>query len=638
MRKILVLYILMFSLGLSKAQTTILKDRVAEIKAQLISLSDSASPGLKERVSASVDGVRLSQFIRGMAISNGLNITVDPELDMMISVNFNDEIIVNILTFLVKQYRLDVEFVGSIMYITKYQPPPPPTVPPTPLGISYDNKLLTLDLKEDTLFNVAKYITELTGRNVVLAPGLNYKSITAYVQNESIDQALKQMAFANQLSVIKGENNEFYIQGSDQKKLPVEPKKDKNAKAGVEISITEGEFEYLKTGSKKGKTTFDITAEEVPKSDIIKYIARDLKVDYFLFQKPEGKASLSIRDASFEELLNYLLDDPNIGYSKDGDVFLIGENKRKTFAVSELVQLQNRSLEFVTENIPQILRENLEIKRFDELNSLVVSGPEVQVANLVDFIQKLDKVVPVITIEVLIVDINNNRTVKSGIAMGLSEEPVSSSGTILPGLDLTLGSGAINNMIDVINGWGVFNLGEVTPNFYMSIQAMEEGGILKVRSTPKLSTLNGHEATLSIGRTDYYVEETNNIIGTQNPQSVVTRTFKPIEANFSLTINPTVSGDNHVTMDIAVNQSDFTNRISPDAPPGSTSREFESSIRVRNNEMIVLGGLEELQISNTGSGLPLVSRIPILRWFFGNREKSKSKTKLTIFIKPSIIY
>jgi type II secretory pathway component GspD/PulD (secretin) len=54
--------------------------------------------------------------------------------------------------------------------------------------------------------------------------------------------------------------------------------------------------------------------------------------------------------------------------------------------------------------------------------------------------------------------------------------------------------------------------------------------------------------------------------------------------------------------------------------------------------MIMLGGLEENQTNNSGSGLPFLSRIPILRWFFGSRTKTKSKSKLTIFIKPTVIY
>jgi type II secretory pathway component HofQ len=52
----------------------------------------------------------------------------------------------------------------------------------------------------------------------------------------------------------------------------------------------------------------------------------------------------------------------------------------------------------------------------------------------------------------------------------------------------------------------------------------------------------------------------------------------------------------------------------------------------------MIGGLEEESTNETGSGTPFLSRIPIIKWFFSSRTKAKSKSKLTIFIKPTVIY
>ena len=91
-------------------------------------------------------------------------------------------------------------------------------------------------------------------------------------------------------------------------------------------------------------------------------------------------------------------------------------------------------------------------------------------------------------------------------------------------------------------------------------------------------------------------------------------------------------------MTINVKQSSFTERISNTAPPGTINRDFQSLVRVKNGEMIMLGGLEESQINNSGSGLSLIFRIPVLTWIFGHRTNSNSGNKLTIFIKPTVIY
>lgn len=167
---------------------------------------------------------------------------------------------------------------------------------------------------------------------------------------------------------------------------------------------------------------------------------------------------------------------------------------------------------------------------------------------------------------------------------------------------------------------------------------MEDNGVVKVRSTPKLAALNSHEATMSIGNTEYYLEETNNVIGSQNPQNIITKHYKSVKADMSIKVKPIVSGDNQITLEIEVNQSDFTARISPDAPPGTVSRNFSSLIRVKDGEMVLLGGLEEKKISDSGSGLPWFSRIPVIKWFFSSRTKARTKNKLNIFIKPTVYY
>ena len=149
--------------------------------------------------------------------------------------------------------------------------------------------------------------------------------------------------------------------------------------------------------------------------------------------------------------------------------------------------------------------------------------------------------------------------------------------------------------------------------------------------------LNGHEAELSIGETTYYKEISNQFIGSQIPQTSQTFVYKPLNADLSLNIKPVVSGDDQITLEISVSQSNFTNRIEEGAPPGNLKREFKSYIRMKNQEMVVLGGLDNKRKSNNNSGVPVVNRIPVIKWFFGNELKESKKSELTIFIRPTVI-
>ena len=129
-----------------------------------------------------------------------------------------------------------------------------------------------------------------------------------------------------------------------------------------------------------------------------------------------------------------------------------------------------------------------------------------------------------------------------------------------------------------------------------------------------------------------------NIYGTDNPQTSEITNYQPIDAELGLTIKPLVSGDGQVTLDIFVVQSSFGTRIDENAPPDISSREFSSIIRVKDQDIIVLGGLEEQMRNNSGSGVPLLARIPLIKWLFSKRKREARKAKLTVLIKPTIIY
>ena len=289
--------------------------------------------------------------------------------------------------------------------------------------------------------------------------------------------------------------------------------------------------------------------------------------------------------------------------------------------------------------LPDEITADLDIRIDYELNSFLVSGPSSNINRFKEFIKEIDKPVPVVLIEVMLIEVRQSATVETGISWGIGDEPVETRGAIFPETDVTLGANTVNRIIGGFDGFGSFNIGQVVPEFFATIKAMEQNGNIKIRSSPKLSTLNGHRAHLSIGETTYYVVTSQNFFGSQIPTTSEIRNFQPIDAQLAVSIKPLVSGDGQVTLEINVIQSDFSSeRIDEDAPPGLTSREFSSIIRMQDQDLAVLGGLEEKIKNDSGSGVPLLSRIPVVKWLFSNRKREDSKTKLTILIKPTIIH
>lgn len=620
---------------------TAAQDRIKQVETQLKAMIVDV-PGLEEKVQMSVSGVSIQEFMRGIADAHKLNISVDPAIEQNIVNNFANATVSDVLIFICKEYNLEINFIGSIMSIVKYEAPEIikeiEIIKPKELKIEYKkitNKL-TLDLEDDSLSTVVKIITQKSKKNVVVIAGILPKLVSVYIENMSFDNAIEKLALTNGLILTKTKDD-FYV--IDKQKAVSANKNKRNNKAGRNNQNSSNEdFVY----TTKDIYDISITATDVLVSDIIKTIAKEVNADYYFVSDVKDKATINLKSTTFKDLLENLTQGTEITYELNKGIYVIGERKIEGLRHTKIIQMQHRSVENVVDAIPPRIKENVDVQEFVDLNSLVLSGSQKRIEEIELFLKNIDRVVPVITIEVMIIDYSNNRTNSLGVEAGIGTNPSNSTGvttgTLAPEPNISLNSGSINNILSTLNGYGFLNFGKVTSSFYLNIRALETQGVLKVRSTPMLSSLNGHEASMSIGNTEYYFEETSNTIAGNSNQNIVTRTYKSVHADLSITIKPFVSGDEQITLDITVTQSDFTGKIEPGAPPGQVSRTFTSKIRVKNEEMVLLGGLEEKSLSESGRGVPFLSRIPIIKWFFSSRTKTKSKSKLNIFIKPTVIY
>jgi type IV pilus assembly protein PilQ len=541
------------------------------------------------------------------------------------------------------------------MSFKKYIPPTvKDVVPAHEILVKYVayNDLMTLDLRNDTLDKVVKKITQVTRKNLILSSGLANKIVSVYIEDMPFESAINKMAYANQLKLVKTEDNFFVLKSiaegeegldlltkaGDKNKKKISKSTNStnpanaNASASGELSIE------IEEDSISGNKFITLNAVNTPINQVLKEVAAEIGVSYFLFSEIKGNTTTSISRVKFDSFLTYLLQGTDHTFKLDGPLYLIGDRKIEGLRVSKVIQLKFRSLDAINEIIPAELKKGVEVKEFKELNSILVSGSLPQINEIEAFIGALDRVVPMVMIEVLLLDIRKSRSTKTGIKAGLGDSTVKTSGTFLPGIDVTLSSSNVNEFLAWLGTNNVFNLGRVTPNFYMTLSALENNSNAEVRSTPKLSTLNGHDASLSIGSTRYYSVKTQNVLNSLTPQTVVTEQYNSVQANLGINIRPVVSGDDQVTLTIDVSVTDFIGDPPSSGPPPSSTNQFKSIIRVKNEEMIVLGGLERTEKSETGSGVPLLSRIPIIKWLFSSKSKAKNKLVSVVFIKPTIIY
>lgn len=633
---------LFFQFNTARAQGPPAIERAQIVEERLRNLAITV-PGLNQKVQMNVSNVSVQEFLRALAQANNLNINIDPNLDFRVYNNFTNETALNVLVFLTKENGIDINLVGSIMSVTKVEEVKPIT-PVKEINVRFNqaDNSLSVELNNDTLSKVARKITSLSKKNIVVPIALLDKKVTAFLTEAPFETALEKIAYANDLKLLKTNDNVYLFEGlSEGEELYINSEKNTAIRRSPKpLNATGGGSGVglrLSNRILLGKKLLSVDAVNVPIMDLVKNGAQEINVDYFLYSDIKGNMTSRVNDISFDQLLTSIFQGTEYTYRVENGVYLIGDRRNEGLRSHKLVHLQNRSIDTIQNMIPMEWRRGVEIKEFREQNTILLSGSAPQIGEIEAYIKELDKLVPMVLIEVTLIDIRKGKSIRTGISAGVSDS-VKTGGTVFPGLDYTFGSGAINDLLRRLGRNNSINIGRVTPNFYVKLSALENNSNVEIRSVPKLSTLNGHTANLSIGSKRYYSTKTQNVIPSLTTQTVVTEQFTEVDANLEINIKPIVSGDNQVTLNIKVNISDFIGDPPENAPPPTSTSKFESIIRAKNEDMIVLGGMERTENSESGAGVPLLSRIPVLKWLFSSKSKSNSKVVTIVFIKPTIIY
>ncbi len=604
--------------------------QIANMNTLLDSLAKKEIPQLNHKVSISISQMHMGEFIRAIANEAGLNISIPRGLNNNVNNNFKNVAVKDILAYLCRDNDLELGVIGNILKLSK-KPEPPTKEKEIIVVFDKLKDEFMMDLSGDNLSKVVRKLTDVSGKNVILSPGLMGQTVSGFYKSNKLKEILELFAHSNNLKVKEQGNGVFIIE----KKFSVDISKFKGVNNKSDRPINVGNIRNVTVDLENGITA-DVVGE--PLDNLFRYVASKVGLRYHILSKIDQKVNINVRGLSIEDFLYSIFKGSKYTYKLQDDICYVGERRFKELNDCKIIKLKYRSVDSLARLIPREILMGLEVKEFTELNSLFVCGDSDKVLEFSRLISDIDQKVPVVLIDVMIVEVSSKVDLSMGIEAAISSEPIKTEGGLAPGgekgVNLEINGNSINS---IINNFGFGSLGRLSPNFYVKLKALDESGKVNIKSTPRLSTINGHEARLKIGKKEYYREETNNYWGSQNPQLAIQKVFKPVEANLEVIIKPFVSGDGSVNMKISVEQSEFTSRIIEDAPPGMVTRKFESMIRVKDRETILLGGLEQNISTKSSRGVPVLSKIPVLKWLFGSNTKGKEKSRLNIIIRPSII-
>ncbi len=284
-----------------------------------------------------------------------------------------------------------------------------------------------------------------------------------------------------------------------------------------------------------------------------------------------------------------------------------------------------------------------------ETNRLIIKGYYEDYIKAVKVIEKLDQNQPQAAIEILIVslDITDSKSLGSQIRSknpgpnGLLGNNVKfqtsglyGSSLIVTNPDPSTGTNKllgnlINLVTGAVSGTSLLSLGADAFGVWGIFQALQTVTDVEVVSNPFILASNNTKATVSIGEERRIV--TAQVVGTTNQNA-----FDADQANLAVNITPQINSDGMIGLAIKIEINEFTDTT--DQTSGTqTQRLIDTNAIVANKEVLALGGLIRDNISTAETKVPILGDIPLIGWFFKNKQKIVTTTSLLVLISTRII-
>ena len=336
------------------------------------------------------------------------------------------------------------------------------------------------------------------------------------------------------------------------------------------------------------------------------------------------------------------LDTPASGRGNTHVVYL------KNASAENLVQVLESSLKNSGADGDSIAR-NVSIKADPETNALVVTATQADFAILEQVITKLDVRRLQVYVEALIAEVDARTIQEIGVQFGVGDGVRADSRGVVGATNLgtTTGStlaevlsnplaagaglslGFVDGTITLPDGTEVYNLSALA-------KALEGESDANVLSTPNILTMDNEQAEITVGQNVPFITGSFSQISQGTAVENPFQTIQRKDVGLTLRIKPQITEGSAIKLEIYQEVSNVAQRGEARDIVTNT-RSLSTTIVAENNQMVVLGGLIQDDISNNEQKVPLLGDVPILGQLFRYKNRTRKKTNLLVFLRPQVI-
>ena len=288
-----------------------------------------------------------------------------------------------------------------------------------------------------------------------------------------------------------------------------------------------------------------------------------------------------------------------------------------------------------------------------ETNSLIVSSEETNLEIIRNLVSKLDIRRAQVLVEAIIVELSETAAKSLGVETifagaqdgnvpvgitrfqnGSNPDLVALAGSLIEdGENATLSNVASSSLLQssgLVSGFGDLSGGD---SFAGIINAVADDQNSDILSTHTVIAMDNEPANLVIGQEIPIT--TGESLGSNNANPF--RTTSRQEVGIKLSITPQINEGNSVILEIKQEVSGVVGPLTGTADLITNKRSIETTVLVDNNQMIVLGGLNEDDLQESVSKVPLLGSIPVFGRLFSSSAESRVQRNLMVFLRPTIL-
>ncbi len=261
-------------------------------------------------------------------------------------------------------------------------------------------------------------------------------------------------------------------------------------------------------------------------------------------------------------------------------------------------------------------------------NSVIMYADDAEYQSLLAIVRQLDVTPPQVLIEATVAEVQLNDQLQFGVQWYLQSLPAVAGGFLS-------GSGPVSGSNPIPPTFPGLNLTYLGANVQVALNALSTVTEVQLLATPRMLVLANDTATLQVGSSVPIITSSSSGI---QANSLVVNSVEYRDTGVTLTVTPRVGAKGEIYIDVQQEVSDVAATTTSDIDsPTIEQRKFHTQVAVESGQVIAIGGLIQTNRTKTDSGVPGLSQIPLLGAAFRQRESTRKRDELVVFLKSTLV-